>query len=215
LNKPIILVGGGGNCKSVIEVIESSKQYQIYGILDKAEAAGQEVCGYPVVGTDQDIPRLIAEGYCFHISVGHIKNGEVRKVIFNRIQEAGGEMPVIVASTALVSPRATIAQGTIIMHKAFVNADASIGRNCIINTGAVVEHDATIGDHCHVSTGAYINGGCTVDDNSFIGSSSVLVQGTTIAANNIIAAGAVVIQSTQPNGVYAGVPAQLKKQLPS
>jgi sugar O-acyltransferase (sialic acid O-acetyltransferase NeuD family) len=213
LNKQIIIVGGGGHCKSVIEVIESSKLYLIKGILNKAEAAEKEVCGYPVIGTDHEIPRLIAEGYCFHIAVGHIKNGEARKTLFNRIQDAGGEMPVIVASTATVSSRATLAQGTIIMHRAFVNADAQIGFNCIINTGAVIEHDAYIDNHCHISTGAYVNGACKIGELTFIGSSSVLVQGVEVAAGNVIAAGTVVTQSTKPGYLYAGIPAQPKKQI--
>lgn len=208
-------MGGGGHCKSVIEVIESTSHYSIAGIIDNDLTPGIMVGGYPVIGTDHDIPALAAKGYAFHITVGHIKSPAIRINIYKQITQADGQLPVIIAATATVSKRAKIGAGTIIMHKAFVNADASIGSNCIINTGAVVEHDATIGHHCHISTGAYINGGCTVHDNSFIGSSSVLVQGITIATNNIIAAGAVVTHSTQPDGVYAGVPAQLKKQQPS
>ncbi len=215
MNKEIILIGGGGHCKSVIEVIESTSMYHIAGILDEQTSVGQYVSGYAITGTDNDIPKLIEAGFVFHITVGHIKSALARESIYERITRAGGQLPVIIASTATVSKRAKIGAGSIVMHKAFVNADATIGKNCIINTGAVLEHDTTIGNHCHVSTGAYLNGGCTVHEKTFIGSSSVVVQGTTIAASNIIAAGAVVTTSTQPGYLYAGVPAQAKKQLAS
>ncbi len=33
--KEIILVGGGGHCKSVIDVIEQEAKYKIAGIIDK------------------------------------------------------------------------------------------------------------------------------------------------------------------------------------
>jgi FlaA1/EpsC-like NDP-sugar epimerase len=37
----IILVGGGGHCRSVIDVIETENRYEIVGILDKPELVGQ------------------------------------------------------------------------------------------------------------------------------------------------------------------------------
>ena len=35
--KEIILIGGGGHCKSVIDVIESEGQFEIVGIVDKPD----------------------------------------------------------------------------------------------------------------------------------------------------------------------------------
>ena len=54
--KPLILVGGGGHCKSVIEAAESMG-LAIGGILDLLENVGGRILGYPVIGTDDDIPR--------------------------------------------------------------------------------------------------------------------------------------------------------------
>ena len=147
MKKQIILIGGGGHCKSVIDVFESTAEYDIAGILDKESAIGQQVCGYSIIGTDNDIPKLIEAGFVFHITVGHIKTAAARINIYEQVTKAGGQLPVIIASTATVSQRAKLGAGTIIMHKAFVNADATIGKNCIINTGAVIEHDTTIGNH--------------------------------------------------------------------
>lgn len=51
--------------------------------------------------------------------------------------------------------------------------------------------------------------GCIeVMDNSFIGNGAIVMYGVKIAKNNIIAAGSVVTKSTEPNSVYAGVPAK-------
>jgi len=46
--KDIILFGGGGHCKSVIDVIESEGSYKIRGIIDKEEMVGKNVLGYPM-----------------------------------------------------------------------------------------------------------------------------------------------------------------------
>ena len=40
--KEIILIGGGGHCKSVIDVIEQEGQFKIVGIVDRPELLGTE-----------------------------------------------------------------------------------------------------------------------------------------------------------------------------
>lgn len=211
--QPIILIGGGGHCKSVIEVIESTQQYQIKGIIDKAELVGSKVLGYEIIGSDADIEPLVKQAYHFHITVGQINSSKTRVSIFNNLKNMQASMPVIIAATATVSKHATLQQGTIVMHHALVNAAASIGENCIVNTGCVIEHDVTVGSNCHISTNCVVNGNCFVQDDCFIGSNATIIQGITIAQQNIIAAGSVVTSNTQSHALYAGVPAMLKKQI--
>jgi sugar O-acyltransferase (sialic acid O-acetyltransferase NeuD family) len=209
----IILIGGGGHCKSVIDVIESNSQWEIFGILDNIALIGSNVLNYRVIGSDEDIKDYINKGFSFHITIGHIQNNQSRKAIFQKIKDNGGIMPTIIASTARVSKYASIEEGCIIMHHAHVNAGATVGKNCIINSGATIEHDVTIHDHCHISTGAYLNGNVTIEKNCFIGSQSTVIQGIKIAEGNIIGAGTVVLKSTTKNALYAGNPAQLIKNL--
>lgn len=214
--EPLILVGGGGHCKSVIEAAESSGQWRIVGILDTIDRVGADVLGYPVIGTDDDIPTLIAErpGVRFVITVGHIKSAYVRRGIAARIAAAGGEFATVVASTAHVSAHAVLGAGSVVLHGATVNAGAMIGEGCIINTLANVEHDAVIGDYCHISTGAMVNGDCTVAEGAFLGSQSVMLNGISIAAaGTVVAAGSFVRKTVNVPGIYAGNPAILMKRL--
>lgn len=209
MKRPLILIGGGGHCKSVIEVAESAG-YSVIGILDTPDAVGKEVLpGYRVIGTDDDIPQYVEE-YDFVIAVGFIKNPTLRIKLYNNVKEAGGRLATIVASTAHVSKYAFIGEGTVVMHHAFVNAGAKVGRNCIINTFANIEHDAVIGNQCHISTGAMVNGECTICDNCFIGSQSVCVNCIDIGSGIIVGAGSVVRESIDKKGIYAGNPAILK-----
>jgi sugar O-acyltransferase (sialic acid O-acetyltransferase NeuD family) len=212
MTEPILLIGAGGHCKSVIEVIESSTQYAIAGIIDRKELVGTDICGYTVIGTDDDLPVLIKEYRNVHITVGHIRSGEVRVRLYDYVKRLGAVLPPIVAASAIVSSRASIGEGTIVMHQALVNARVVIGHNTVINTKATIEHDAEIGDHCHISTGALVNGNCTIGNKSFIGSGACIIQGMTIAPQTLVAAGAVVIHPTKSGGMYAGNPAVLKKQ---
>ena len=56
--RPLILIGGGGHCKSVIEAAESAG-YSILGVLDMPEEVGKEILSTKVIGTDDDIPSYV------------------------------------------------------------------------------------------------------------------------------------------------------------
>ncbi len=206
--KPLILIGGGGHCKSVIEAAESAG-YHILGVLDMPENVGKELLSTKVIGTDHDIPSYVDKAE-FVITVGFIKNPAIRIKLYNRVKEAGGKLATIIASTAYVSKYATIGEGTVVMHHAFVNAGAKVGNNVILNTFTNVEHDAVIDDQCHISTGTMVNGDCKVGANCFIGSQSVLANGITIGDDIIVGAGSLVRKSINIKGIYSGNPAILK-----
>ena len=205
--KKLILVGGGGHCKSCIEVIESCTEFSIAGILDKD--LGEHVLGYPIIGNDELIPRLVKEGYEFIITIGQIKSPSIRIKIYESIRSCGGKLATIIASSAYVSKHAIIGEGTIVMHGAFVNADSEVGNNCIINTRAVLEHEVQVGDHCHISTNVVLNGNVQVGDRCFVGSGTIAHQGINIMADTVIGAGSVMAKSLDQSGIYSGNP--LKK----
>lgn len=209
MKRPLILIGGGGHCKSVIEVAESAG-YEIKGILDMPDEVGKEVLpGHKVIGTDDEIPQYVEE--CdFVITVGFIKNPAIRIKLYNKVKAAGGRLATIIASTAHVSKYAELGEGIVIMHHAFVNAGAKIGDNCIINTFVNIEHDAVVGNQCHISTGTMVNGECKIGENCFIGSQSVCANCIEIASDIIVGAGSVVRKSIRMKGIYAGNPAILK-----
>lgn len=188
MKDPLILIGGGGHCKSCIDVVEQEGRYAIAGILDKAELVGSRVFDYPVIGTDEDIARLSANHF-FLVTVGQIKSPATRFAIYTQLKKTGAEIATIVSPRAYLSAHARIGEGSIVMHGATVNAGAFIGNNCIINSHALVEHDAVIHDHCHIATGAIINGGVVVHEQTFIGSRVMTREYITIGAKSFVAGG--------------------------
>ena len=206
--KPLILVGGGGHCKSVLEAAESAG-YSILGVLDLPEEVGKEILSTKVIGTDDDIPFYVDKAE-FVITVGFIKNPTIRINLYNKIKEAGAKLATVIASTAYVSEYAEIGEGTVVLHLAFVNAGAKVGKNVILNTATNIEHDAVIGDHCHISTGTMVNGECKVGERCFIGSQSVLANCISVGDDIIVGAGSFVRKSISEKGIYSGNPAILK-----
>jgi sugar O-acyltransferase (sialic acid O-acetyltransferase NeuD family) len=204
--EPIILIGGGGHCISCIDVIEKTGKYEIVGILDLPGKIGQKVLGYPIIGTDDELVTFLPRSANFLITVGQIDSSVLREKIFNRVKQAGGNLPVIVSSGAYVSKHAEIAEGTVIMHNVLVNAGAKIGKACIINTNALIEHEAEVGDFCHISTSAIANGQVKIGSRCFIGSNTVIGNNTAVTDHVVIAAGSQVLKNVTLPGTYIGNP---------
>ena len=195
MKEKIILVGGGGHCKSCMDVIEQEGRYTIAGIVDVLEKKQHTVLGYPVIGADADLAELIKSFPNVLITLGQIKSSARRMELFDEIKQMGARFPVIQSPLAYVSPHAHIGEGTIVMHHALINAGASVGRNCIINTKALVEHDAVIEDHCHISTGAIINGGVRIGKGTFFGSNAVCKEYIEIGENAVVGCGATIVKN--------------------
>jgi sugar O-acyltransferase (sialic acid O-acetyltransferase NeuD family) len=195
LEREIILVGGGGHCKSCIDVIEQAGIFQIAGIVDLPEKLHKKILGYEIIATDDDLPRLVNEYETFLITLGQIKSPGKRIRIFQTLKESGATLSVIISPLAYISKHAEIGDGSIIMHHALINAGAKIGSDCIINSKALIEHDAIIGDHCHIATGATINGGVKVGSGTFFGSNAVCKEYIEIGKNAVIGCGTKIIKN--------------------
>ena len=190
--KKIVLIGGGGHCKSVIDVIEQEKQFEIHGIVDKPEKIGSYILGYEVIAADDNLQKLAKRFKYALVTVGQIKSPDLRIKLFNLASKAGFSLPSIISPNAYVSKHSSLGKGVVAMHHAVVNANTSIGDNCIINSKALIEHDCLISNHCHISTNAIINGGVKIGSHSFVGSNVTTKNNIIIKANSFIKAGTLV-----------------------
>ena len=190
MKEKIVLIGGGGHCRSVIDVIEQEDKYDIIGIVDKKENIGKDVLGYEIIGCDDDLQAIFQTYKNACITVGFIKSNALRVKLFTMSKEIGFNLPVIISPLAYVSKHSLIEEGTVVMHHACINANAKIGKNCIINTKALIEHDCIVEDNCHISTASVLNGGVIVKENTFFGSNTTSKQG--IKIEGFIKAGSVI-----------------------
>ena len=195
----LLLIGGGGHCRSCIDLIEAEGRYRIRGIVQPLSDEADGIFGYPVVGSDDDLPSLLREIPQALVTVGQIRSPEIRIRLYELLKKLGGKLPRIVSPFAYCSKYAEMGEGTIVMHGAIMNSEASIGANCIINSQALIEHDVIVADHCHISTGTRVNGGVTIGRSSFIGSGAILKEGIVIGENVIIGAGQIVLRDV-PSG---------------
>lgn len=203
----IILLGGGGHCKVVIETILLEKKYDVVGIIDLQEKVGQSVSSIPIVGTDEELREYLIKkvDFCF-ITLGSVGNPNLRIKLFNKAKEIGFKFPNIIHPGSMISKSAKMGEGNYIAAGVIINADSIIGSNCIINTSTVIEHDCKIGDFVHFASGVTLCGGVEIGSFSHIGSGSVVIQHLRIGKNTIIGAGSTVIEDIGDNIVAYGNP---------
>ncbi len=199
--KDLIILGAGGHARSIIDIIESTSEWQICGLIGKNNEIGKKILGYKVLGNDTKLNSL--RKHCNHavIAIGQIKSCELRKKLALKLKSLGYKLPVIASQFSVVSKHSIIGEGTTIGHGAVVNANVKIGNNCIINSLSLIEHDSVIEDFCHISTGTLINGGVTIGKESFVGSNSMIRENIVIPSHTIIGASRKIME--WPSNDYA------------
>lgn len=202
----IVLVGSGGHCRAVADIIRRNSDYQIAGVLDPSFSVGQVVDGLTVLGDDNQIDSLAREGIALLITVGQLESAAPRTNIAKSIDASNGILPTIICRSAVIAESAVIGKGTVVFPGVVIGANVRIGDNCILNSNCVVEHDSKVGDLTHVSTSATVNGGCTVGTNCFVGSGAVVKHGVKIAAECVVGACSFVNRDIPRGSRVAGVP---------
>lgn len=200
MKRKLLLIGGGGHCRSVLDSVLALSMYNEIGIVDYDKTP---VADIPVVGQDEDLPILKVNGWTdAFITVGSVGNTALRKRLYKLVTETGFALPAIIDPTALVAKDVSIGKGCYIGKGAIINAGTCIDEAAIINTGAVIEHDCVIGEFAHISPGAVLCGQVFVGDNSHIGAGTIVRQQIKIGEDVLVGIGSVVVNDI-PNHVKA------------
>lgn len=166
----LVIYGGGGHGKALIDLLRALGDYQLVGVLDDGMAPGQTVLGLPILGGSQALAGLYARGLRLAVNaVGGIGNLAVRVQVFENLRQAGFACPTVVHPTAYVEPSATLAEGVQVFPHAYVGSEARLGYGVIVNTGAIVSHDCMVGDYANLAPGAILAGGVQVGAETLIG----------------------------------------------
>lgn len=208
----ILLIGGGGHCKSILDCILGAGEYRDIAVIDRHNAGRKAILGIPVIGSDDDLLSLHDTGWTdAFISLGGIGNSYRREFLYHLLREIGFNIPCIVDETASVSDNARLKPGVFVGKKAVVNAGTIIGICAIINSGAIVEHDCNVGAFSHISPGAVLCGRVSVGHGTHVGANSVVRQGIVIGNNSLIGIGSAVTKDIPDNTEAYGNPCRAVK----
>lgn len=196
----ILLVGGGGHAKVVLDALLIAG-YEVVGVIDSKYD-----------GDFLGVPRTKEyNGAAFpdsHIIVAVGDNASRMKTVAS----ISHPFATITDLSATVSRFSTIGNGSMILHGAIIQPDAKVGKHVIINTGAQVDHDCSVGDYVHIAPRAVLCGNVRVGEGTLIGAGAVVLPGVSIGKWCIVGAGSVVRENIDDLRVVAGVPARIIKK---
>lgn len=194
----MILYGASGHCKVIIDILEALGEHIDFIVDDNPSIT--DLCGYSVRRNIGVYDKAI-------VSIG---SADIRKRIVSTIRV--GKYLTAVHPSAVVSSRAEIAEGSVVMQGSIIQSGTRIGKHCIINTSAAVDHDCCIGDFVHVAPHCTLCGDVTVGEGTWIGAGTTVIQGIHIGKNCYIGAGSVVVKDIPDGSLAYGNPCRIREK---
>lgn len=201
MKEKLIIIGAGGHGKVVADIANRINKWEEICFLDD-ELTNQEVLGFKVIGTIQDIEKY-KKNTDFIVAIG---NNEVREMIFNKLKEKKISITSLIHPDSVIGLDVNISSGTVVMPGVVINASTKIGHSVILNTSASIDHDCQIDDFVHISPGVKIAGNVSIGKKSWLGIGSNVINNLNICQDVVIGAGAVVNRDIYNSGVFVGVP---------
>lgn len=203
--KPVIVLGGGGHAKVVVEALLLNGQ-NVIGFTDPNQRPS--ILGVPWLGNDRSLEKFAKEGILLANGLGSGGDNTIRKQLFNDCKSKGYSFAHVIHPSAILSSTLILEEGVQIMAGSVIQAGVKIGSNTIVNTRSTVDHDTAIGRHVHIAPGAILAGSVKVEEDVQVGAGAVVIQGLIIGKGSIVGAGAVVVKNVDEAVKVAGVPAR-------
>ncbi|MDK2820355.1 MAG: hypothetical protein PWP31_320 [Clostridia bacterium] len=205
MNKPVIIIGGGGHAKVLIDSLKILK-IRIIGITENSKK--DHISEVKIIGYDDIILNYSTDEIELVNGLGSIATSK-RRQLFETFKMQGYNFKSVIHPSTVIAQDVDMAEGVQIMAGAVIQTGTSIGDNTIINTKASVDHDCKIGAHVHIAPGATLSGGVQVGEGCHIGTGATIIQGVNIGKDSIIGAGAVVLNDVPAGVTVVGVPAKV------
>lgn len=201
----IIILGNGGHSKVIQDMIYSLKDYKIIAILDDKYKYIEEEKGI-VYGPLLYLSKIITTETRVVVAIG---DNTIRKLLTQKLLVRADQYLSIIHPSAIISPTATIGNGTVVMPGVYINAGSTIGNHCIINTGSIVEHDSNIGSFSHISPNATLTGNVSIGEGVHVGASATIIPGMEVCDWAVVGAGSTVIEHIPANSTAVGSPTRI------
>jgi sugar O-acyltransferase (sialic acid O-acetyltransferase NeuD family) len=198
----IVVYGGGGHGKTLIDLLRRLGTYQIVGVIDDGLPPGAQVMGLPVLGGAEILTELHARGIRLAINaVGGIGSLAIRVQVFHRLAEAGFVCPAVAHPSAVVEASAELSPGVQVFALAYVGSEAKVGYGVIVNTGAIISHDCILGNYVNISPGAILAGEVQVGSGALVGMGATVNLQVKIGAGARIGNGATIKADVPDKGI--------------
>lgn len=198
----IVVYGGGGHGKSLIDLLRVLEIYRIVGIVDDGIRAGEEIMDIKVLGGRSMLSNLYTQGVRSAVNaVGGIGNISIRIKVFEQLTIARFLCPTVIHPSAFIESSAVLSSGIQVFPHAYIGSQSQVGFGVIVNTSAVISHDCIIGDYSIISPGAILAGEVELGKGVLIGMAATINLQAKIGDGARIGNGSTVKSDVPENGI--------------
>lgn len=207
---PLVLIGGGGHASVLVDILLKQGR-KILAVVSPDDVSERKVFSkIRHLYRDEDIREFSSDQVQLVNGIGMLPRSALRTKVNERFLELGYQFETVIASNAIVSPYACIAEGAQILSGSIVNAGAEIGGHSIINTGAIVEHDCRIGRYNHIAPRATLCGQVYTGSDVYVGAGATVIQCLSLADKAIVGAGATIVKNLEKSQVAYSAKAEIR-----
>lgn len=209
----LLILGAGGNSFSIVDAVESlngratEPAFRILGFLDDLPGNRNSlVAGYPVLG-----PIELAAEYpdCLFVNgISSVDSFRKRKEIVARTGAAPSRFATIIHPSAVVSPRAAVGKGCVILAGSVVGPGAILEDHVLVLEGSTIDHFSNLKPYVTLSAGVVVLGSVHIGEGAFVGGGSSIAPFVKIGAGALVGMGSAVIRDVGAGTVVAGNPAR-------
>ena len=213
IKEKIVIIGGKGNGTVIASTIEGciDKGYDIecVGFLNDVEKV---VNGYPVLGGIKNMDwKRLPEEYKFIYAMSNIKESPQRFQLLLDLNIPIERFATVIHPSAIVSKKAKIGSGVVLMPLTLVSPDVIIGNHSQMYAQSFVGHDTEVGEMVFIANNASIGGRVKIKNSAHIGSNSSILERITIGEYSIIGLGSVVLANVGDYEKVVGNPAKIMR----
>jgi sugar O-acyltransferase (sialic acid O-acetyltransferase NeuD family) len=201
VSKPILLIGGGGHCKVLLEILRKQNANLLGVVAPETLGNSSVFYGLKQYFNDEDVLSFNVADIVLVNGIGSLPGNSLRHTIYEKFTQVGYKFASVISNDALVSEYCILSAGVQVLSGAIINVDAEIGENTIINSGAIVEHDCKLGKHNHVAPGAVLSGNVHTGESVHIGTGACVIQSICIGKDTTVGAGAKISKDVNEHSI--------------
>ncbi len=213
MSKKVIIIGGVGNgtgvSSAVEDIMRESRGWGLMGFLNDRMKVGEEVGGFPVLGTVDEAPRFNKKDCYFIYTLVTVKRAYERIQKLHRLGIPIEKFATLKHPTVVVSRNVSLGCGVVLMPGVIISPGVTIGNHTQLYANSFVGHDTKVGDYCFIANNASVGGYVTAEEGAHIGSNSSIRERVTLGKWSLVGLGAVVLKDVEPFNIVAGNPAKV------
>jgi len=194
----LIGYGTGGSASAILDALDENKQMILQWVDDCPSKVGRIFWGNTITHLGGAVSDDVI------VCVGARDNTLHRREAIAKARARKWHLHGVEARSAIVSPRAEVAENAIILQKAIVNGGAWVGPHAWVSAGAIVEHDVRMAAASFLGPGAVLTGNVQLEHGAFVGAGAVVLPGVTVGESAVIGAGATVTKDVPIGAIVRG-----------